>query len=99
MVMIPRPKKTARLRLSRFTLKDGLRPRNPSCLTPTASIDRGELLDAQAGADAADQLFGVVDDADRVFVVGRAALHISPAFGCGRKIVDQELDLVAIGIV
>src|SRR5271165_2684097 len=69
-----------------------------SCKTPLL-IDRCEFLDPQTGTDAIDQLLGVVDDPDRVFVIGRALLHIGFTFGLGGKIVDQKLDLIVIRVM
>src|SRR5271165_273699 len=56
----------------------GLRTARTRGRTPSRaeSVDRGELLDAQAVADAHDQLFRIVNDADRVLVGGRAAPHV-----------------------
>src|SRR5690242_4126314 len=63
------------------------------------SVYRGEFLDAQTSVYALDQLFRVIDDADRVLVGGRAPSHVGLAFGGRREIVDQELDLVIVGIL
>ena len=40
----------------------------------------------------------MVDDADRVLVGDRAPAHISPTFRRGGEIVDQQLDLVIVGV-
>jgi hypothetical protein len=51
----------------------GARPDDPAigaAARRPLGVDRGQLLDAQAGANAGDKLVGLVDDADRVFVGG-----------------------------
>src|SRR6516165_7748706 len=66
---------------------------------PALCVDRGEFLDPHAVADAGGQLFRIVDDADRVLVGGRPATHVRFAIDRRREIVDQELDLVVVGIL
>src|SRR5215469_10641336 len=63
------------------------------------SVDGAELLDAQAVANTLRQLVGVIADANRVLVAGRALPHVGLALGCRREIIDQQFDLVVIGIV
>src|SRR5216683_8114672 len=62
-------------------------------------VDVDEFLDAQPVLDALDHLVRVEIDADRVFVAGRAPAHVVLALDRGLEIVDQQLDLVAIGVV
>src|SRR5437762_6178632 len=62
-------------------------------------VDRLQFLDAEAGLDLLDELLGIEIDADRVFVGGGAAAHVVLALDRGREIVDQELDLVVVGVV
>src|SRR5580704_8446120 len=63
------------------------------------SVYRGEFLDAQTRVDALDQLFRVIDDADRVLVSGGTAPHVGLPVGRRREIVDQQLDLISVGIL
>src|SRR5215471_115240 len=63
------------------------------------SVDSAELLDAQAVADTLGQLFSVIADTDRVLVAGRALPHVGLALGCRREIIDEQFDLVVVGIV
>src|SRR5688572_61214 len=60
-------------------------------------VDRLQLFELEAGTDLLHQLLGVEIDADRVLVGFLAAAHVVLAFDRRLEIVDQELDLIAVG--